>query len=73
MGGNVECPEGTNPELAAAAVSETEAVIQHEGVSFHAPINQINPDAVELACNMDGCALIQDDGNPENDVIVPGM
>ena len=70
VGGHAEVPVGTNAELAAAAVSATEAVIQHEGQSFVAPIDQIDPNAVELACNDDGCALIPDDGNPHNDIIV---
>ena len=70
VGGHAEVAPGTNAELAAAAVSATEAVIQHDGQSFVAPIDQIDPDAVELACNDDGCALIPDDGNPYNDIIV---
>ena len=73
VGGYGDCPMGTNAELAAASVSETTAVIVHDGQAFHAPIDKINPEAVELACNMDGCALIQDDGNPDNDVYVEGM
>ena len=53
-----------------AAVSQHEAVIQVNGDSFIVPIDKINPDKVELACNDDGCALIPDDGNPYNDVLV---
>ena len=59
-----------NPELAAAAVNQDEAVIVHEGQAFLAPINAIDPEAVELACNEEGCALIKDDGNPDNDIHV---
>ena len=33
-----------------------------------APFDAINADAVELACNEEGCALIPDDGNPYNDI-----
>mmetsp|Transcript_40322 Transcript_40322/g.52799 ORF Transcript_40322/g.52799 Transcript_40322/m.52799 type:complete len:144 (+) Transcript_40322:1058-1489(+) len=36
-------------------------------------MDEIDPDAVELACDDDGCALIPDDGNPYNDIIVEGM
>jgi hypothetical protein len=38
VGGNVETPHGTNPELAAAAVSPYEAVIQVNGQSHVVPI-----------------------------------
>lgn len=31
-------------------------------------MSSINPEAVELACDDYGCALIKDDGNPHNDV-----
>ena len=62
-----------DPELAAAAVSPTEAVIQIDGRSIIAPIDQIDPDKLELACGLGGCALIPDDGNPHNDIIVKGM
>lgn len=61
---------GTDAELAAAAVSPTEAVIQVDGESIIAPIAHIDPDKVELACDDTGCALIPDDGNPYNDIIV---
>ena len=73
-GGYAPTDSSVNPELAAAAVSATEAIIQTpDGKSVIAPISQINPDAVELACDDTGCVLIADDGNPNNDVIVPGM
>ena len=73
-GGYAPTAPNTNPELAAAAVSATEAIIQTaDGKSVIAPISQINPDAVELACDDTGCVLIADDGNPNNDIIVPGM
>ena len=39
-----------------------------KGKSFLAPMKHINPDAVELACNSGGCALVPDDGNPDNDI-----
>ena len=69
-GGNVDVLPGTNAELAAAAVSPTEAVIQVDGQSIIAPMDHIDPDKVELACDDTGCALIPDDGNPYNDIIV---
>ena len=62
-----------NPEIAAAAVDAENAVIVHDEKAFLAPLKAIDPNAVELACNDDGCALIKDDGNPDNDIIVPGM
>ena len=68
VGGHVPVLPGTEPELAAAAINPAEAVIQHNGRTIIAPIDQIDPDKVELACNMDGCALIPDDGNPLNDI-----
>ena len=70
VGGNTYVNPGTHPELAAAAFDANTAVINHDGESFLAPMDKINPDAVELACNQDGCVLIKDDGNPLNDVIV---
>lgn len=72
-GGHAAVPEGTPAELAAAAVDANTVVIQHNGESYYAPIDQVDPDKVELACHMDGCALIPDDGNPYNDIVVPGM
>ena len=68
-GGHVEVDPNVHPELAAAAVSQTEAVIQNDGKSYIVPMDQINPDKVELACDMTGCALIEDDGDPTNDII----
>ena len=73
VGGNTFTPEGTDPELAAAAYDANTAVIYHDGESFLAPMDKINSDAVELACNDDGCVLIQDDDIAENDVKVEGM
>lgn len=73
VGGHADVASGTAQELAAAAVSSTEAVIQHDGQSFVAPIDQIDPDAVELACNDEGCALIPDDGNPYNDIVLESV
>lgn len=73
VGGNTEVRPGTDAELAAAAYDPDSCVIVHNGEAFLAPIDQINTDAVELACNHDGCALIQDDGDDSNDVILPGM
>ena len=72
VGGNVAVLRGTDPELAAAAITPTEAVIQHNGRSIIAPIDQIDPEKVELACNLDGCTLIPDDGNPLNDLSADG-
>ena len=62
---------GTDAEIAEAAYDENNAVIVHDGEAFLAPIDSINPDAVELACNEEGCALIKDDGNPANDITPP--
>jgi len=73
VGGNVEVDPSVNPELAAAAVSNNEAVLQADGKTYIANINEIDASKVELACNDDGCALIPDDGNPHNDVFVDGM
>ena len=72
VGGNIEVAPSVDPELAAAAISETEAIMQANGQSFTAPLDQIDPSKVELACNDDGCVLIPDDGNPENDIIMSG-
>lgn len=68
-GGHVKPAYPVDPELAAAAISPYEAVIQldnHKVVT--APFDEIDPDKVELACNDHGCALILDDGNPYNNV-----
>jgi len=70
VGGHVAVSADIDPELAAAAVTADHAVIIHEGQAFLAPIDAINVDAVELACNDHGCALIPDDGNPHNDIHV---
>ena len=69
VGGNVQVAPCVDAEIAAAAVSPTEAVVQYEGQTIIAPIMNIDADMVELACNDDGCVLIPDDGNPHNDVI----
>jgi len=60
-------------ELAAAAVNQHEALVQVDGQSIVAPMYAIDPSKVELACNLDGCVLIPDDGIAENDVILEGM
>ena len=39
-----------------------------EGASFLAPMEAIDPLSVELACNDRGCALIPEDGNPDNNI-----
>lgn len=70
-GGNTHVVPGTHPELAAAAVSPTEAVIQVDGETYIVPTNQIDPNSVELACDDDGCVLIPDDGIASNDIHVP--
>ena len=70
VGGHVAVSPDVDPELAAAAVDADHAVIVHEGLAYIAPIDAINPDAVELCCNDEGCALIPDDGNPDNDIHV---
>lgn len=63
-------PEDVHPEIAAAAVNPHEAVIQIGGDSILAPFEDIDHEKLELACNADGCALVPDDGNPENDLII---
>ena len=67
-GGNVETYGDVHPELAAAAVSPHEAVIQVDGETIIAPLSSIDPSKVELACDDTGCTLIPDDGNPHNDI-----
>ena len=68
-GGDVEPANPyTDPELAAAAVSPHEAVIQVDGYSHVVPFHEIDPDMVELACDDEGCALIPDDGYAGNDL-----
>ena len=57
-----------DPEIAQAAYDKKQAVIVHEGNAYLAPMEAIDPDAVELACNLEGCALVPDDGNPHNDI-----
>ena len=73
VGGNVAVGHHVDAELAAAAYDKSNVVIVHEGEAFLAPISTVNPDVVELACSEEGCVLIKDDGNPHNDIIVPGM
>lgn len=68
VGGNVQVAPCVDAEIAAAAVSPTEAVVQYEGQTIIAPIMNIDTDMVELACNDDGCVLIPDDNNPYNDI-----
>ena len=62
----------TNPKIpgkiAAAAVNQEKAVIVIDGQAFDAPMMEINPDMVELACSAKGCALVARDDNPLNDV-----
>ena len=60
-------------ELQAAAIDSANVVIQYNGETYYAPIEQVDPDKVELACTLDGCVLIPDDGNPHNDIVLPGM
>ena len=74
VGGNYAMGADVNAEIAAAAYNADSAVIVHEGQTYLAPIGSIDPQAVELACIEDkGCALIKDDGNPNNDIILPNM
>ena len=68
VGGKVEVDPSVHPELAAAAYTKDKAVIVNDGEAFLAPFDAIDTDAVELACNEEGCALIPDDGNPYNDI-----
>ena len=69
VGGHVPVSPHFNPELAAAAVSPTEAVIQVGGQSHIVHMQDINPEHFELACDDHGCALVPDDGNPHNDLV----
>ena len=62
----------TNPEVAAASVTPHDSVIQIDGQSHVVPMDKIDAEKVELACNDDGCALIPDDNNPYNDIHVQG-
>lgn len=57
-------------EIAAAAVDETNAVIVYNGMAILAPMKDIDSTKTELACNGIGTALIQDDGNSENDITI---
>ena len=65
--------KSVDPEIAAAAYNEHATVVVHEGEAFLAKIDSIDPEKVELAGNSKGLALIPDDGNPHNDIKVPGM
>ena len=68
VGGKVKVSDKIDPEIAEAAFDKKQAVIVHEGNAYLAPMDAIDPEAVELACNTDGCALVPDDGNPHNDL-----
>ena len=70
VGGQVKCDPSINSILAAAAVTPTEALVVFNGKTIRAPIAQINPAVVELACNEKGCVLIPKDKNPFNDLVV---
>jgi len=61
-------PSTIHAELAAAAISENEAVISYNGNYITAPFEQIDPEKVELSCDDVACVLIPDDGNPLNDI-----
>ena len=69
-GGNIQVADWVDPEIAAAAVNPNEAVLQVDGKTIIAPFSAIDPSKVELACDENGCCLIPDDGNPENDIYV---
>lgn len=62
--------EDIEAKIAMAAVSETDAVIQEDGKISYLPMENIDPDKVELACDGKGFALIPDDGDSTNDIIV---
>jgi len=34
-------------------------------------MSKVNTARTELACNKDGCVLMMDDGNPDNDIMIP--
>jgi len=67
-GGRVNVAPGIAAELAAAAVSPDQVLIQKNGKTIVAPIDKIDPNTVELACDDTGCVLIADDGNSRNDI-----
>lgn len=68
---NVPLSDDICPEIALAAVDETNAVIQHDGKTIYAPMSEIDVDKVELSCDGNGCVLVPNDGDPTNDIIVP--
>lgn len=72
VGGNSYVAPGTEAELAAAAVDPKTVVLNVNGETIFAPIDSVDTDKTELACNDEGCALILDDGNPYNDIPVSG-
>lgn len=57
-------------KFAAAAISDTEALFHHKGETFAVPFDEIDADKVELKCFDDGCALVVNDKNPNNDLHV---
>ena len=69
VGGNVAVSNTISDELAAAAVNDDQCILQIGDESIIADFDEVDEDKVELACNDHGCALILDDGNPDNDLI----
>ena len=67
---NVQFDHYVDPKLAAAAYDQDHAIIQHNDEVYLAPIGHVNPDAVELSCNMPtmDCALVMDDGDDSNNI-----
>ena len=68
VGGNISVDPRINKEIARAAYDQDNAVVVLDGKAYIAPMSQINPDAVELVANDDGCALIPDNNNPYDDI-----
>ena len=70
VGGHISVDPSIDAKLAAAAISPTECVIQVNGEAIVAKFDQVDTSKVELVCNDKGCALIPNDDNPFNDLIV---
>ena len=68
VGGHVKFDKEIDPKLAAAAYDRKNVVFVHGGAAFLIPIDEIDTNMVELACNDKGCALIAVDSDPTNDI-----
>ena len=72
VGGNSYVDPGTPNILAAAAIDPNTVVINVDGETYLHDMQNVDVRSLELACNDEGCALIPDDGNPYNDILVEG-